>query len=176
MMSEQQVAYISLGANLGEPGGQLWQAVRKLATHDRVALRGTSSLWRTSPVGPVADQPDFVNAVARLVTSLSPQALLTLCQAIEDSMARDREKEVPMGPRPIDLDILTYGEMVLEEEGLLIPHPEMAARAFVLEPLRELAPEFVHPATGKSVEKMLKALPKGQKAEKIGPLGGLLGA
>jgi 7,8-dihydro-6-hydroxymethylpterin-pyrophosphokinase len=73
------------------------------------------------------------------------------------------------------LDILTFGEMVLEEEGLAIPHPEMAVRAFVLEPLRELDPEFVHPATGKAVEEMLKALPKGQKAEKIGPLGGLVG-
>lgn len=171
MSKEAHVTYVSLGANVGDPASQLWEAVRKLAGHDRVALRGRSSVWKTSPVGPVADQPDFANAVVKLVTTLSPKALLTLCKAIEDSMARDREKEVPMGPRPIDLDILTYGELSIEEKDLIVPHPEMAKRAFVLEPLRELDPEFVHPKTGKTVGEMLKALPKGQKAVRIGPLG-----
>jgi 2-amino-4-hydroxy-6-hydroxymethyldihydropteridine diphosphokinase len=123
----------------------------------------------------VADQPDFVNAVVKVVTSLTPQALLTLCKAIEDSMARDRSKEVPMGPRPIDMDILTYGELVLEEEGLALPHPRLAERAFVLEPLREIDPEFVHPATGKTVEDMLQDVPQGQAAERIGPLGVIVG-
>lgn len=170
-MSEVNVAYVSLGANVGDPASQLWEATKKLASHSRVALRGRSSLWRTSPVGPVADQPDFVNAVVRLVTSLNPRALLTLCQAIEDSMARDRSKEVPMGPRPIDLDILSFGDQILEEKDLVLPHPRLAERAFVLEPLRELAPEFVHPATGQTIEEMLAALPSGQKAERIGPLG-----
>jgi 2-amino-4-hydroxy-6-hydroxymethyldihydropteridine diphosphokinase len=170
-VSEESVAYVSLGANVGEPASQLWEATRKLASHGRVALRGRSSLWRTSPVGPVADQPDFVNAVVKLVTSLSPRALLTLCRAIEDSMARDRSKEVPLGPRPIDLDILTFGDEILEEEDLVVPHPRLAERAFVLEPLREVDPDFVHPATGKAVEEMLAALPSEQKAERIGPLG-----
>ncbi len=170
-MSQETVTYVSLGANVGDPASQLWEATRKLASHDRVALRGRSSLWRTSPVGPIKDQPDFVNAVVRLVTTLTPRALLTLCQAIEDSMARDRSEELPMGPRPIDLDILTFGELVLVEDELVIPHPELARRAFVLEPLREVDPDFVHPATGQTVEEMIAALPPEQKAERIGPLG-----
>lgn len=171
MTTEPAVSYVSLGANVGDPASQLWEATRKLASHDRVALRGRSSLWKTSPLGPVVDQPDFVNAVVKLVTSLTPRALLTLCKAIEDSMARDRSKEQPMGPRPIDLDILTYGELVVQEDDLVLPHPKIAERAFVLEPLREIEPDFVHPATGKTVEEMLAAIEPGQKVERIGPLG-----
>jgi 2-amino-4-hydroxy-6-hydroxymethyldihydropteridine diphosphokinase len=174
-MSEETVAYVALGANLGNPPEQIWQATRRLAVHDRVALRGSSSLWRSAPVGPVADQPDFINAVVRLVTVLEPRALLALCQAIETSLGRDRSREVPGGPRLIDLDLLTYGELVVEEEDLVVPHPGLAERAFVLEPLRELDPEFVHPATGHTIAEMIAALPPGQKAERIGPMGAGLG-
>lgn len=163
-------AYVSIGANIGVPEEQLVEAARRMATHGRVALRGTSSLWLTSPVGPVADQPDFTNAVLHLETRLSPRALLALCQAVEDAMGRDRSDEIPLGPRPIDLDLLTYGDLVLDEEGLTLPHPLMSERAFVLEPLRELNPHFAHPATGRTVEEMLAALPPGQRAEKLGPL------
>ena len=169
-MSEPVEAYVALGANVGEPIAQLVEAARQLDDHDRVSLPGASSLWRTSPEGPVADQPDFINSVVRIETLLTPQALLAHCQAIEKAMGRDRSQEVPFGPRPIDLDLLTYGEIVIDEEDLTLPHPRLSERAFVLEPLRELNPHFVHPVTGRSVENMLAALPPGPRVEKIGPL------
>ena len=156
---------------MGEPPAQLWEAARRLAAAGRVAMRGSSSLWRTSPEGPVADQPDFLNAVVRLSTLLGPKDLLALCQSIEAALGRDRSKEVPGGPRPIDLDLVSYGELVMDEEELTLPHTRLAERAFVLEPLRELEPGFVHPATGISIQEMLSALPPGQRAERIGPLG-----
>lgn len=170
MTDEPHGAFVALGANVGDPPAQLKQAAQRLATHDQVVLRDASSLWRTSPEGPVADQPDFVNAVILLETLLSPHSLLALCHSIEEALGRDHSREVSGGPRPIDLDLLAYGDVVLDEEGLTLPHPRLAERAFVLEPLHEVAPHFVHPATGLSVGEMLSALPPGQRVERIGPL------
>ncbi len=170
MTDEPHGAFVALGANVGDPPAQLKQAARRLATHDQVVLRDASSLWRTSPEGPVADQPDFVNAVILLETLLSPHSLLALCHEVEETLGRDRSREVSGGPRPIDLDLLAYGNVVLDEDGLTLPHPRLAERAFVLEPLHEVAPHFVHPATGLSVGEMLSALPPGQRVERIGPL------
>lgn len=170
MTDEPHGAFVALGANVGDPPAQLKQAAQRLATHDQVVLKDTSSLWRTSPEGPVADQPDFVNAVVHLETLLSPHSLLALCHEVEEALGRDRSGEVAGGPRPIDLDLLAYGDVVLDEEGLTLPHPRLAERAFVLEPLHEVAPHFVHPATGLSVGEMLAALSPGQRVERIGPL------
>lgn len=169
-MDEPHEAFVALGANVGDPPEQLAQAARMLTAHEQVVLKDASSLWRTSPIGPVADQPDFVNAVIRLVTLLSPQALLAFCHSIEEALGRDRSGEVAGGPRLIDLDLVAYGDVVLEEEGLTLPHPRLAERAFVLEPLQEIDPHFLHPATGLSVDEMLSALPAGQRVERMGPL------
>jgi 2-amino-4-hydroxy-6-hydroxymethyldihydropteridine diphosphokinase len=170
LTDEPHGAFVALGANVGDLPAQLKQAAQRLATHDQVVLKDVSSLWRTSPEGPVADQPDFVNAVILLETLLTPQGLLAFCHEVEEALGRDRSREVSGGPRPIDLDLLAYGDVVLDEEGLTLPHPRLAERAFVLEPLHEVAPHFVHPATSLSVGEMLSALPPGQRVERIGPL------
>ncbi len=131
------IAYIGLGGNIGDPKAAMGQALRALdGTHD-VAVRRVSSIYRTPPWGKT-DQPDFFNAAAELVTSLEPRALLELCLETERSLKRVRAER--WGPRVIDIDILKYGDAAIAEEGLEIPHPRMLDRAFVLLPLAEIAP------------------------------------
>lgn len=139
-MNAQQrpTAYIGLGANLDDPVRQVREALAQLAALPRTELLARSPLYRTAPVGPPG-QPDYVNAVARLVTELSPQALLDALQAIERLHGRRRDG-IRWGPRTLDLDILLYGALRLDAPGLRIPHPEMTRRAFVLVPLADVAP------------------------------------
>ena len=153
------VAYIALGANLlspaGPPEATLAAAAERLAAFGPIAAR--SSLYSTAPVG-YANQPRFANAVVALETHLSPQQLLDGLLSIELDFGRDRIASPPNGPRTLDLDILFYGDMVLSESGLEIPHPRLAARAFVLVPLHEIAPNLRDPRSGKTVAEMLQAL------------------
>lgn len=140
--------YIGLGANLGDPRRQVEQALVQLQDLPRSELAAVSSLYRTAPVGP-ANQPDFINAVARLDTSLEPPALLASLQQIERSHGRIRNGE-RWGPRTLDLDILLVGEQVLDLPHLRVPHPQMHVRAFVLAPLAEIAPpELAIPGRGR---------------------------
>lgn len=142
----RESAYVALGSNLDDPVQQLERAFDALADLPGTSLIARSSLYRSAPFGPVA-QPDFVNAVAKLQTSLGARALLGHLQAIESSQGRRRE--VPWGPRTLDLDLLVYGAEVIDEPRLTVPHPGIVERNFVLLPLKEIAPELVIPGTGR---------------------------
>jgi 2-amino-4-hydroxy-6-hydroxymethyldihydropteridine diphosphokinase len=139
-------AYIALGSNLGDPAAQIRRAMQALAAMPETRLVRQSSLYRNPPAG-YLDQPEFVNAVARIETRLAPRDLLEQLLAIE--RAHGRARDFPNGPRTLDLDILLYGERTVREPGLTIPHPRMLERAFVLVPLAEIAPETVAPGGGR---------------------------
>jgi 2-amino-4-hydroxy-6-hydroxymethyldihydropteridine diphosphokinase len=138
-------AFIALGANLRDPEQQVQAAVEELAMLRDTRLMGVSSLYRSAPVG-YLDQPEFVNAVAAIETALVPRALLDALLAIERSYGRVRQ--FPNAPRTLDLDIVLYGDLEVDEPGLTIPHPRMHERAFVVVPLAEIAPEIVVPGRG----------------------------
>ena len=139
------LAYIGLGSNLEDPRAQVVRALAELAEVSGSRLLAQSSLYRTPPMGP-AGQPDYVNAVAALETTLAPHALLDALQAIERRHARLRD--VRWGPRTLDLDLLTYGALQLHDARLTVPHPGIASRAFVLVPLAEIAPTLDIPGLG----------------------------
>ena len=132
------MAYIGLGSNLADPPAQVLRALDELALMPGCTLCFRSSLYATAPVGPVA-QPPFVNAAASIATTLTPPALLAALQAIEHAHGRARDG-VRWGPRSLDLDLLVFGELTLHTPDLVLPHPEIARRAFVLVPLAEIAP------------------------------------
>lgn len=142
-------AYVGLGANLGDPRAQLLSAFEAL---DRIAgtrVTARSSLYRSAPLG-YADQPQYLNAVARLDTALQPEALLAHLQEIERSLGRERSFRD--APRTIDLDLLLYGTGRIDAPALAVPHPRMHERAFVLLPLLELDPAAVIPGRGSAIE------------------------
>jgi 2-amino-4-hydroxy-6-hydroxymethyldihydropteridine diphosphokinase len=147
-----EVAYIGLGSNLGDREENLLAALERLS---ELGLVRASSFRETDPVG-VTDQPRFLNAAAELETDLSPRDLLVKLLGIERELGRDRAAETRWGPRTIDLDLLLYGDEVLDEPGLTVPHPRLAERRFALEPLQELAPELTLP-DGRRVRDLLDA-------------------
>ena len=142
------VAFIGIGSNVGDPAFQCREALRRLGVEPGIRLLRVSSLYRTEPVGD-RDQPWCINAVAEIRSGLRPRELLEALKRIESGMGRVAGPR--WGPRVIDLDLLLYGQEVVAEEGLVIPHPEMHRRRFVLEPLCELASYAIHPAFGVSV-------------------------
>lgn len=133
-------AFIGLGGNIGDPMEAMRRALRQLGAGDEARIVAVSSLYRTPPWGKT-DQPDFLNAVAKVSTGLTPEALLDACLDAEASLHRVRKER--WGPRLIDLDVLLYGDERIEQDGLEIPHPRMLERAFVMVPLAEIAPELV---------------------------------
>jgi 2-amino-4-hydroxy-6-hydroxymethyldihydropteridine diphosphokinase len=139
------VAYIALGANLGDPVRQVRAGLAALAALPHTRLLRASSLYRSAPVG-YLEQPDFVNAVAAVETRLAPRALLQALLAVERTHGRVRD--FPNAPRTLDLDIVLYGARTVGEAGLTIPHPRMHERAFVMVPLAEIAPDAVVPGRG----------------------------
>ncbi len=141
-------AYVGLGSNLDEPAEQIHAALAALAGLPASRLVSHSTLMRTPPLGPVA-QPDFINAVAGLVTQLAPLELLDALLDIEQRQGRDRSAGLRWGPRRIDLDLLVHGTGILNTDRLVVPHPGIASRNFVLLPLRELAPDLWIPGLGR---------------------------
>jgi 2-amino-4-hydroxy-6-hydroxymethyldihydropteridine diphosphokinase len=154
-----EIAYIALGANLPSPAGNPRQtldaAILRLA--EVGAILAQSNYYSTEPVG-YADQPVFLNAAVALETALEPQPLLELLLEIERSFGRDRSHGIPNGPRTLDLDLLLYGDRVLDTPSLELPHPRMAQRAFVLVPLAEIAPELLHPQLRRTMKQLLDDL------------------
>lgn len=138
-------AWIGIGSNLEDPAAQVTRALGELAVLDGCRLQAASSLYASPPMGP-ADQPDYVNAVARLATALTPEALLDALQGIERRHARVRERH--WGPRTLDLDLLLYAQREIDSERLTVPHPGITARSFVLYPLAELDRTLVIPGLG----------------------------
>jgi len=152
---------IALGSNLpsaaGSPRQTLEAAVLRLAELGQVVA--VSSCYETAPVG-YADQPTFLNAAALLETTLNPEALLARLLTIERDFGRDRSHGFPNGPRTLDLDLLLYGDLILDTSTLQLPHPRMHQRTFVLKPLIEIAPGLVHPVLRRTVGQLLKDLKK----------------
>jgi len=148
-------AYLGLGSNLGDRESNLKSAVEMLRVSGGILAVRASSFYETEPVGYV-DQPGFLNAAAEVETTLSPEELLRLCHDIEDRLGRVRT--IRWGPRTIDLDILLYGDRVIDTEDLTVPHPLMHEREFVLRPLSEIAPGLPHPRLGKTVGELLDAI------------------
>ena len=155
-----RVAAIALGSNLasqwGDPAETLREAVSRVGQLGH--LRAVSSFYETAPVG-YADQPNFINAAMLLETEFEPTELMRSLLAIERSMGRNRSIAIPAkGPRMIDLDLLLMGNVILATPDLTLPHPAMAERRFVLEPLAEIAPGMVDPLSGLTVAEMLASL------------------
>lgn len=138
--------YLGLGSNLGDRSENLRQALENFSVLQR------SPFYETEPVD-FLEQPWFLNAVINIETNLDPNDLLAFCLGVEKRLGRVRE--VPKGPRVIDIDILFYDDVVLETPSLILPHPQVPYRRFVLEPMNEIAPNFVHPVLKKTISKLL---------------------
>jgi len=163
-----RVGYLGLGSNVGDSAGHLRAAVELLETRD-VEIEAVSSLYVTEPVGEILDQPDFLNAAARIRTELEPEPLLDVCKAVEAE--RGRAFDLPRhSPRPLDVDLLLLGDVELATDRLTLPHREVTTRRFVLAPLLELDPELALP-DGTGLAEALAALPEDeQRVERRGSL------
>ncbi len=153
------IVYVGLGSNLGDRGAQIRAALDQLGALPGTIVAAVSSVYETAPIGAV-EQPWFLNAVARLETELEPRQLLWNLLRIEHALGRERRQL--RGPRVIDLDLLLADDLVLDEPGLRLPHPELVNRAFVLVPLTELDPMLVHPETGETMLRHLSRLGSSQ--------------
>jgi 2-amino-4-hydroxy-6-hydroxymethyldihydropteridine diphosphokinase len=151
---------------VGEREDHLRRALDDLASHG-VVVEAASSIYETEPTGEILDQPDFLNAAARVRTGLEPEPLLDVCKAIE--VEHGRAFAGPRhGPRPIDLDLLLLGDLAVRTERLTLPHPEVTSRRFVLVPLLELDPDLSLP-DGTALRDALRSLPSGQRVERVMP-------
>ncbi|MGH2981532.1 MAG: 2-amino-4-hydroxy-6-hydroxymethyldihydropteridine diphosphokinase [Solirubrobacterales bacterium] len=164
-----RTGYLSLGSNVGDREDHLRAAIRLLDEHG-VQVVAVSSLYETEPVGEILDQPDFLNAAVRVGTDLGPEELLDTCKAIE--LEQGRMFGAPRhGPRPLDVDILLLGDLVVSGRKLNLPHPELTSRRFVLEPLLELDPDLMLP-DGTVLAESLRDLGEGQRVQRVGTLAG----
>jgi len=159
-----KTVYLSLGSNLGDRAANLNSAIKELGSLGRV--EAVSSFYETEPVE-FTNQPWFVNCAVKLDTEKMPKQLLSAVLSIEQEMGRRRTQK--KGPRVIDIDILLFGNSVIDTGGLKIPHPAMHERRFVLEPLGEIAAEVRHPRFKRTIRELREALPHGQAVRKIAP-------
>ena len=153
MKDESVTVYLSLGSNIGERQENLDKAVDFLS--QKLQVVKVSSIYDTAPVGDI-EQPRFLNLVCQAYTRLAPKELLAVAKGIESKLGRKPGK--PDAPRPMDIDILFYGDKVIKTSELVIPHPRLVERAFVLIPLNEIAPDLVHPVSGKTIKELLKGI------------------
>lgn len=158
----RNITYLSLGSNLGDRAGNLRAAIEKLSGFGKIVA--VSSFYETEPVE-LTNQPWFVNCAVALETEQVPEAFLGELLALEQSMGRRRTQK--KGPRTIDIDILLFGDAIIETAGLSIPHPAMHQRRFVLVPMAEIAPEQRHPILKRSMRELLDALPPGAAVRQI---------
>jgi 2-amino-4-hydroxy-6-hydroxymethyldihydropteridine diphosphokinase len=162
-----RVGYLGLGSNVGDRGSHLRAAIELLG-ESGVKVEAVSSTYETEPVGEVLDQPDFLNAAARIRTELEPEGLLDLCKRVEAE--RGRVLDGPRhGPRPLDVDLLLLGDIELDTDRLTLPHREVSSRRFVLVPLLELDPDLALPA-GTRLADALAGLGPGQRVIRAGSL------
>ena len=150
-------AYIGIGSNLGNREENCDKSIQLIEEDSRIKITKRSSMIETEPWG-IKDQPKFINMAVEIVTDLKPKALLSLLKKIETESGRSPGRR--WGPRVIDLDILFYDDLVLKIPGLEIPHPEICKRDFVLIPLKEIAPEKLHPVLKKKIKELLQEMPE----------------
>lgn len=149
------LVYVGIGSNLGKRKENCLEAISLLEESPFISVTKRSSLFETEPVG-YEDQPPFINCVIEIETTLDPRRLLRVCQEVEDILGRERE--IRWGPRIIDIDILLYNNLVINEQDLRIPHPHMHERGFALIPLSEIAPDVIHPVKKKKIKDLLRAM------------------
>jgi 2-amino-4-hydroxy-6-hydroxymethyldihydropteridine diphosphokinase len=167
MAAEMRTGYLGLGSNVGDAAGHLRAAVELLEA-EGIEVDAVSSTYVTEPVGEILEQPDFLNAAARIRTALEPEELLDACKRVEAE--RGRSFDAPRhSPRPLDVDLLLLGDLELSSERLTLPHREVTTRRFVLVPLLELDPELTLP-DGTRLTEALDALGPGQRVERRGRL------
>jgi 2-amino-4-hydroxy-6-hydroxymethyldihydropteridine diphosphokinase len=164
----KHIAFIGLGSNLSSPATQVLQAMQAIGRLPDTRVVARSSLYRSAPVG-YLDQPDFINAVVMVETALAPLALLQALLALEQENGRTREFQ--NAPRTLDLDVLLYDDIRHHQHGLTLPHPQMHRRAFVLQPLLEIAPECVIPGVGAAAAAMRECMDQQLEKLEIGKLG-----
>ena len=150
-----ETAYLGLGSNIGDALENIHQAASRLMQSSSLHIVKSSSYYHTRPWGKT-DQEDFINAVVQIETELTPRELLELCLTIEKQMGRIRDEK--WGPRIIDIDILCFGAKILKEPDLIIPHPYLQERAFVLVPFNEIAPDYIHPVLQQRVAELTAKL------------------
>ena len=173
-MTEEVRTFLALGANLEKPAGQLRKAVGRIKEKSGLRLIRASSFYLTDPVGPVS-QPPFVNAAIEIRSKWSVRPLFDFLLSVEEALGRKRT--LRWGPRIIDIDLLFFGDSIIESPALRVPHPRMHERRFVLQPLTELAPDYIHPSIGRSISTLLAAFGEGGpwveriEGEKWDPLG-----
>ena len=155
--NNQTRVFLGFGGNLGNPYDHFCLAKQKLAAAANITVVATSPLYITPPIGGPAGQLDYLNGVIEIETGLSPANLLQLCQQIEDESGRVRG--VRWGARTLDIDLLLMGKITVETPSLTLPHPRLHQRHFVLLPLNDLAPQFIHPILNKSIASLLATLP-----------------
>lgn len=151
------IAYLALGSNEGDRVGYLQQALQQLRFNKKITILSSSSFYETEPLANL-EQRWYVNATIAIETTLSPKELLNLCLDIEESLGRERDPENQMAPRTIDMDILFYGDQVIETNDLVVPHPRLHERACVLVPMLELNARLLHPVLKKSMQQLHKEL------------------
>lgn len=159
---KEQTAYLGFGSNLGDSLSTLRQARQTLHADPQLRVAASSPLYRTTPVGGPPDQPDYLNGALKVVTTLNPLELLSRCQTIEERFGRQRV--IRWDARTLDIDLLLYADQIIDSTELQLPHPRMAERGFVLQPLCDLTPELLHPQQNLTLAALL---------ENISPLQGV---